>query len=143
MISISLKDICKNTTNRDDGLDASLKLLESIYTQGPTYVAKNMENLPPHLVRIRIEWNGVIIDVPEQIVLSASFIDELIFRLEEKGVLSTFSFALHDPKHLEKFQKVSTNRYVKIRAIWEKEEIFIRPSGKTTHTNRKIIIRDL
>jgi hypothetical protein len=142
MISVSLKEICKSTTNRDDGTATVLKLLENLYPQDPTTFGKKMEE-ESDMVHFRVEWNGVIIDIPEDMVLSASFVDELIYRLDEKEVLGTFVFSIHDDRNYEKFQKVSTNREIEISAIWHGDNVIIFPSEKKTHEDRKIIIRDL
>lgn len=143
MISVSLKEICKSTTNRDDGTAAVLKLLENLYPQDPITFGKKTEEEESDMVHFRVEWNGVIIDIPEDMVLSASFVDELIYRLDEKEVLGTFVFSIHDDRNYEKFQKVSTNREIEIYAIWHGDNVIIFPSEKKTHEDRKIIIRDL
>ncbi|MBU1024323.1 hypothetical protein KKB99_08595 [bacterium] len=140
---ISLKDLTDRTSSRADGTDAAIQLIDLLHQHGPTVVPGKSEFITPNVMEVRIEWNGLIIEFVENFYVSSSFVDEIIYRFDEKQILHNFAFALYDEKTYEKFQKVSDNRGIEIKVIWQKEATFIKPSEKTSKTERTIIYRDL
>lgn len=144
MKHIVLKDLCKSASNRDDGTEAAVKLLGVLHEQRSIFSLNRIETTDPNYLSEHLSTLGfIIVEIPEDMNLSASFVDELIYRLDEKEVLGIFVFIIPDDRTYEKFQKVSTNREIEIKAIWQEEGISIKPSEKKTHEDRKIIIRDL
>jgi hypothetical protein len=144
MTTASIKELSKSTINRDDGTEAAVRMLALLYERGYALVKQQFEkDKSSNEISFSADFGDMVIDVSEDVTLSASFIDELIYRLDEKEVLGTFVFAIHDDRNYEKFQKVSTNREIEIKVIWQGEKATIKPSEKKTHEDRKIIIRDL
>ncbi len=143
MKAISLKEITSKTSNRADGTEAAIQLIDALHQYGPTVVPGKSETIAPNFFQIRIEWNGIIVEILEDVHVSSSFVDEIIYRLDEKGILKDFAFALFNDKTYDKFQTVSDNREIEIKVIWKEKATFVKPSEKTSNAKRKITYKDL
>jgi hypothetical protein len=140
---IPLKEITNKTSTRDDGTEAAIQLIDDLHQYGPTVVPGESEWIYPNVIEVRIEWNGLIVEIPEDVHVSSSFIDEIIYRLDEKGILKDFAFALFNEKTYDKFQTVSDNREIEINVMWNDKRKTIKPSDKPSKAKHKIIHRDL
>lgn len=143
MKAIFLKEITSKTSSRADGTEAAIQLIDALHQYGPTVVPGESEWIYPNVIEVRIEWNGLIVEISEDVHVSSSFIDEIIYRLDEKGILKDFAFALYDEKTYDKFQTVSDNREIEVKVIWKEKATFIKPSDKPSKAKHKIIHRDL
>lgn len=144
MEQIVLRDLCKSASNRDDGTEVAVKLLGVLHEQRSIFNPDNNEPIDSnYFTKFYLSLGYISIEIPEDMSLSSSFVDELIYRLDEKDVLNNFVFVIWGDRTYEKFQTVSTNREIEIRVIWHGEGTVIMPSEKKTHEDRKIIIRDL
>ena len=130
MKEINLKDITNKTSNRADGTEAAIELIDALHQYGSTVLVENSVEIMPNVIDVKIKWNGLTIEIEENFHVSSSFIDEIIYRLDEKQILHNFAFALYDEKTYEKFQKASDNRGIEIKVIWQDEATFIKPSEK-------------
>lgn len=137
-----LSNITKRTTSRDHGSSAALAILELLHNN---VIEKVEENIVDGVNSVTIHTinDEIMIDIADDLKVSNSFLDEIIYRLDDKKLLHRFRFLLHNDRVLRKLEKISNDRVISIKIIWNDKATSIKPSDKPAKTKHKVTYRDL
>jgi len=142
MKMFKLSNITKRTTSRDHGSDAALAIIELLHNHIIEKVeASSIDGV--NSVTIHTNTDELMIDISDDSRPSASFLDEIIYRLDDKNLLHRFRFRIHNDRVFQKLEKISNDRVISININWNDKRKTIKPSDKPSKAKHKIIHRDL